>query len=315
MAMTHRFFLLALLLASLVAAAQTGVDPNLQSAVAAGNQAWMDGMRSGNAGIIAGVYASDAVLCSAEGQCVFGASAIEQQMRSLLASRGRALSANISTTRLERDRNLAYEWGVAQADFGGGRALRVRYLTVWELQPGGAWKILRDIDLPWQGREGRRERYAGAPAPAEQSSTVRCESGDMGRHSCTAPAEIIRAEVLRQISGSPCTKDRTWGWQGNSIWVDRGCRAEFTVYAYASTPPPANQGVTEYNEAAQVRTLRCESDSMNYKFCAAEGTVRGARLVRQVSGSPCTETQTWGWRSDGIWVDKGCRADFEVTIQ
>src|SRR5574340_1612391 len=87
MAMTHRFFLLTLLLASLAAAAQTGVDQNLQSAVAAGNQAWIDGMRSGNTGIIAAIYADDAVGCTAEGQCVFGASAVEQQIRSRLASR------------------------------------------------------------------------------------------------------------------------------------------------------------------------------------------------------------------------------------
>src|SRR5574340_314514 len=161
MAMAHRFFLLTLLLASFAAAAQTGMDQNLQSAVAAGNQAWIDGMRSGNAGIVAAIYADDAVGCTAEGQCVFGASAVEQQIRSRLASTGRALSATVSTTSLVRDRNLAYEWGVAEADLGGGRSLRARYLTVWELQPGGAWKILRNLGLPWRGREGR---WAGGVA-------------------------------------------------------------------------------------------------------------------------------------------------------
>ena len=265
--MAHRFLLLALFFASLTSMAQTGVDQSLQSAVTAGNQAWIDGMRSGNAASIAAMFTNDAVNCSPDGQCVSGTGAIEQLMRSRMASMGRALSANVTSASLVRDRDLAYEWGVSEANFDGGRSIRGRYLTVWQRQPGGTWKILRNMGLPSQGREGRPAREAATSTPSEQSYTVRCESGDMGRHTCAAPAEIVRAEVLRQISGSACTQDRTWGWQGSSIWVDRGCRAEFTVYAYATTTAPANvyttpqpstdQPVTEYNDPGQARTVRC----------------------------------------------------------
>ena len=77
------------------------------------------------------------------------------------------------------------------------------------------------------------------------------------------------------------------------------------------TEPP----VTEYNDPRSRQTVRCESTDMNYRLCAVSGTVRGARLVRQLSGSACTEAQTWGWKADGVWVDKGCRAEFEVTVR
>lgn len=57
--------------------------------------------------------------------------------------------------------------------------------------------------------------------------------------------------------------------------------------------------------------LRCSSDDGRRTFCEAD-TRRGVRLVRQVSGSPCEEGRTWGYDRRGIWVDRGCRAEFEV---
>jgi hypothetical protein len=36
-------------------------------------------------------------------------------------------------------------------------------------------------------------------------------------------------------------------------------------------------------------------------------------LVQQLSGSPCTRGVTWGNDGLGIWVDRGCRARFNVT--
>lgn len=49
-----------------------------------------------------------------------------------------------------------------------------------------------------------------------------------------------------------------------------------------------------------------------YQFCKAD--VRGGRvaLIRQFSRSPCVEGRTWGYSSDGIWVDSGCKGEFEV---
>ena len=311
-----RSLVFVVLLSSIATLAQFGVDQDLQSAVNAGNQAWIDGMRSGDMNRVASAYAPDAVNCSADGQCTSGLSAIASQLRSRMASYGRAQTANVTTTNIVRDRDLAYEWGYAEANFGGGRTIRGRYFTVWQRQ-AGSWKILRNVSLPafrdddrLRDDERRRGRDAGPGTPA-QSTTLRCESDDMGRHSCSAPFAISRADVLRQISGSPCTQGSTWGWSGDSIWVDRGCRAEFTVYASAGDSGP----ITDYNDSRVMKTIRCESDDMGYHFCSADGNVRRARLVRQVSGSACTETKTWGWKSDGVWVDKGCRADFEVTIR
>ena len=38
----------------------------------------------------------------------------------------------------------------------------------------------------------------------------------------------------------------------------------------------------------------------------------GVRLIRQRSDADCVYARTWGYDRNGIWVDRGCRADFEV---
>jgi hypothetical protein len=56
-------------------------------------------------------------------------------------------------------------------------------------------------------------------------------------------------------------------------------------------------------------------------YCASDDGVRRTylvntggfvRLVNQRSGSACVQGRTWGFTRNSIWVDRGCRADFEV---
>lgn len=310
---------LCVIVLSAAAVAQFGVDQDLQSAVTAGNQAWINGMRNGDAALAASAFSVDAVNCGADGTCAMGLNAITAQMRSRISSYGRALSATVTPANIVRDRDLAYEWGSSEINYTGGRTIGGRYATVWQRQSGGGWRIIRNMSLPAMQGEGRRPSRDRDMRPRrEQSFAQRCESDDMGRHSCELNFQVTRAEVLRQISGSQCILNSTWGWTTNTLWVDRGCRADFTVYGYANDAAPeapVEQPITEYNDPRTTKTLRCESNDEGYKFCAADGNVRRVRMVRQLSGSACTETKTWGWKSDGVWVDKGCRAEFEVTTR
>jgi ketosteroid isomerase-like protein len=43
---------------------------------------------------------------------------------------------------------FVYEWGEAEATFGGGKKLVERYLTAWQKQPDGTWKIFRNMVIP-----------------------------------------------------------------------------------------------------------------------------------------------------------------------
>lgn len=61
-----------------------------------------------------------------------------------------------------------------------------------------------------------------------------------------------------------------------------------------------------------VSIVSCSSDDGRRSYCDAD-TRGGVRLVRQRSGSACRLDETWGYNRRGIWVDRGCRADFEVA--
>src|SRR5262249_51845045 len=55
--------------------------------------------------------------------------------------------------------------------------------------------------------------------------------------------------------------------------------------------------------------LYCASEDGRRHYCAAD-TRGGVRLSRQHSDAACIAGRTWGYDRRGIWVDRGCRADF-----
>lgn len=123
------------------------------------------------------------------------------------------------------------------------------------------------------------------------AQTLNCSSEDGKRHYCTADARW-GVELVRQISGSPCSEGYSWGYDARGIWVDHGCRANFAIQ------PP-------------LPVMNCSSEDGKRHYCAAD--IRGGvELVRQRSGSPCVQNETWGYDQRSIWVDRGCRADFAL---
>lgn len=63
--------------------------------------------------------------------------------------------------------------------------------------------------------------------------------------------------------------------------------------------------------AAADDRVTCRSKDFKYNHCGVNE--RGpARIVRQLSDSPCVQGRTWGRDRGGIWVDEGCAAEFIV---
>ena len=62
--------------------------------------------------------------------------------------------------------------------------------------------------------------------------------------------------------------------------------------------------------AAQTGTMGCSSNDGFYHYCRAN-TAGHVRLVRQLPGPRCQQNFSWGFDYRGIWVDRGCRAEFE----
>jgi uncharacterized protein (TIGR02246 family) len=131
--------------------AQHSGDPKLDRAVEKANAEFIVAMKTGDAATIAAPYAEDASFITIDGACVQGRTEIEKMYRDRFARSGVARSTKINSKRLVVDNDLAYESGYGEigllkdgkVSINGGR-----FLTVWQRQTNGEWKILRNVVLP-----------------------------------------------------------------------------------------------------------------------------------------------------------------------
>lgn len=59
------------------------------------------------------------------------------------------------------------------------------------------------------------------------------------------------------------------------------------------------------------QTIRCESYNMRYRFCSVN-TDNRVEISRQISNTNCVLDRNWGYSRNGVWVNRGCGADFRV---
>jgi len=59
------------------------------------------------------------------------------------------------------------------------------------------------------------------------------------------------------------------------------------------------------------QTITCESRNFRYSYCRAD-TDNRVTLSRQRSSTRCRLWDNWGYDSRGVWVDRGCAAEFRV---
>jgi len=177
-------------------------------------------------------------------------------------------------------------------------------------------------DYQDQNRNERNQQNGGN-GPAQAFS---CASDDMRRHSCAVDTRG-GVRLLTQRSEAPCTEGRSWGTDNDGIWVDHGCRADFSVGGNRdfrnenrSDQVVANPNYQDenrndqYGGNLQQQRFACNSDNMRRHSCYVDTRGGEVRLVRQLSDSACTKGYSWGTNRRGIWVDHGCRADFAVVI-
>jgi Protein of unknown function (DUF3011) len=128
---------------------------------------------------------------------------------------------------------------------------------------------------------------------------IHCVSDDGGKNYCPADTSQGARLVKQRSSELPCTKGSSWGYDDKGLWVDKGCDADFAL-GPETAPTTEGGGIV----------LTCSSDG-GKKYCDAN-TGRGVRLVKQHGDTPCKQNSSWGYDGLGIWVDKGCSADFAL---
>lgn len=140
-----------------------------------------------------------------------------------------------------------------------------------------------------------RPTLGAAQAPVSPGR-VTCESIGRVRRECPVPAGA-EVRLVRQLGRSPCEPGRSWGREGTTLWVDRGCRAEFSVVLPGSGT-----------------LVACGSAAPGRRECPA-ATDAEVVLFRQVGEAPCVRGRTWGYEDGKIWTDGGCQAEFEVSYR
>jgi Protein of unknown function (DUF3011) len=130
-----------------------------------------------------------------------------------------------------------------------------------------------------------------------QTGSVSCASSDGLKKYCALETKG-GAHLVKQTSEAECKQGESWGYDEKGLWVDHGCGGEFA----AGVAAPAAGG----------KVLTCSSDGGKI-YCDAS-TGRGVQLVKQRSAAPCKQGDSWGYDGLGIWVDRGCSADFQLGV-
>lgn len=60
------------------------------------------------------------------------------------------------------------------------------------------------------------------------------------------------------------------------------------------------------------QNVRCDSSGNALNRCPVNGRIVSLRVVQKHSISPCDYERSYGVYNQGIWVNRGCRATFEV---
>jgi hypothetical protein len=143
----------------------------------------------------------------------------------------------------------------------------------------------RVSDFRFTGVDGRgRQTLIRDPRQTGGTAVVRLEDPKGGREGYTFDIEW-------QSGGGP-------GYPGGG-------------YPGGGYPGRPNPGWGNGGGGRNSFVVNCAADGRRRRYCNVD-TSRGVRLLRETGNAPCRQGSNWGYDQQGIWVDRGCAADFEV---
>ncbi|MEE4210286.1 MAG: DUF3011 domain-containing protein [Parvularcula sp.] len=148
-------------------------------------------------------------------------------------------------------------WGLGRSGVWVDRGCRAEFSFTYPVRLGGrgrdddwgrdeGWRRDDGRDDDWRGRrddDWRRDEWGRQRGwekgrgrgygrdRATEIGFVNCSSRDDRYRLCRIDAVFDRVQIERRASDSACVKGRDWGTTRSGIWVDNGCRAQFS-FAY-----------------------------------------------------------------------------------
>lgn len=157
------------------------------------------------------------------------------------------------------------------------------------------------------GGGGRAEPVRGIPFNGGPSQQWRLEPGKDGN-------AMIVSRLGRTLDiPDGAARD---GIRVQIFDVDGDANQRFTLRRIGNFRDWGDRGRDRDGDSARDRGgppgLICSSNNGERVYCQVDAR-GGVQLLRQISGAPCELGRTWGWDDRGVWVDRGCRAEFAVN--
>lgn len=146
-----------------------------------------------------------------------------------------------------------------------------------------------------------------------------CSSQGKSLNRCALPRSG-KVTLVKQLSLATCKHGKSWGYDRNSVWVKRGCRARFKI-GHSHDP----NEIIPVKPNSKVKAISRRSPSVrknnNEVYCASpyrrnhkcKIKIRGkVRLIHEFSSHACHFGKSWGFNRKGIWVNKGCTGLFRI---
>ncbi|MCL7713348.1 DUF3011 domain-containing protein [Stenotrophomonas mori] len=117
---------------------------------------------------------------------------------------------------------------------GWRRATLVRQLSKAQCVEGTSWGSSNGAVWVTNGcraefAEGRGSVWGGGGSwgGGNAGYSIECHSENNRMRSCPWERRRGRPVLIQQLSRTQCIEGRNWGYNGNSVWVNDGCRARF----------------------------------------------------------------------------------------
>jgi ketosteroid isomerase-like protein len=136
---------------SAIEAGRMATIASAKPAIEAANAEWLPAMRAHDVDRIVKPYADGAVFVTPAGEAIRGRAAIARFYRARLGNGVRVGAGALHEDGIVAAGGLIYEWGRAHYRIARGRDKPImasgRYLTVWQRDRSGAWRIIRNLSF------------------------------------------------------------------------------------------------------------------------------------------------------------------------
>ncbi len=121
--------------------------------------------------------------------------------------------------------------------------------------------------------DGCRGRFLISPLPSWTTYSVRCESLRGTRKECPVKSDA-EVRLIRRESRNDCKQGSNWGHDGDTLWVDNGCRGIFEV-----KPRGSWEAGGESLKSRADRACRDRADSLGFDVVRISNSTVNGRYV------------------------------------